>query len=194
MNNTLIYTLRFIIILILIKLYSYKRYHILLPSIPIYPNNYKESNIVLELSNNRNRDDIDFFHLTNISVSAAFVPYVSEPLCDLDNIITDKIIVNIILLLKKIFNRARPYQINKDINYIYTKTGLTPSYPAGHAFQAYYLAYKLSCKYPQNKKLFFKIAQKCDDCRVKAGIHYPSDGEFSKYLVDFYFNDISNLK
>ena len=25
---------------------------------------------------------------------------------------------------------------------------------------------------------------KCDDCRVKAGLHYPSDGEFSRKIVD----------
>jgi hypothetical protein len=188
MNKKLIYTLIFIKILILIKLYSYQRYYNILPSLPIHPNNNKESNIVLKLSNNRNQNDIDFFHLTNKSVSPAFLPYVNESLSDLDNIITDTFIVNIILLLKNIFNRARPYQINKNINYIYTKTGLTPSYPAGHAFQAYYLAYKLSFKYPKNKKLFFKIAKKCDDCRIKAGIHYPSDGKFSKNIIDSYFN------
>ena len=28
------------------------------------------------------------------------------------------------------------------------------------------------------------IAERCDKVRVKAGIHYPSDGELSKILVD----------
>ena len=33
-----------------------------------------------------------------------------------------------------------------------------------------------------------KIAEECNLTRVKAGIHYPSDGEFSKRLVDIFNN------
>ena len=46
---------------------------------------------------------------------------------------------------------------------------------------------KLSEKYPEKKKLFEKIAKKCDLCRVQAGLHYPSDGEYSKKLVDLFY-------
>lgn len=184
MNKLII---KFTIILIFIKLYSYERYNYFLPSLPLHPNNYEEAKVVLNLSKNRNNEDINFFYLTNKTISHVFLPHVEESFDDLENIITDPIIVNFILLLKKIFNRARPYQINKKINFIYSETGLTPSYPAGHAFQSYYLAAKLSIKYPHKKKLFFEIADKCDDCRIKAGIHYPSDGEFSKKILDFLF-------
>ena len=47
------------------------------------------------------------------------------------------------------------------------------------------LASHLSKKYPEKKELFDSIAAKCDECRVKAGIHYKSDGEFSKRLFQF---------
>ena len=61
---------------------------------------------------------------------------------------------------------------------------MTPAYPAGHSYQAYLLSKYLSKKYPNKRELFRKIALRCDDCRVKAGLHYPSDGEFSRYIVD----------
>ena len=68
-----------------------------------------------------------------------------------------------------------------------TKTSRTPAYPAGHAYQALLVAKYLSNKYPEKKKLFNNIAFKCDDCRVKAGIHYRSDGDFSRKIFK-YFN------
>ena len=39
----------------------------------------------------------------------------------------------------------------------------------------------------KNKEDFFKkLAYRCDICRVQAGIHYPSDGEYSRKLVDLF--------
>ena len=43
--------------------------------------------------------------------------------------------------------------------------------------------------YPEKKQLFLDIAKECDLTRVKAGLHYPSDGKFSKQFVDFFFNN-----
>ena len=72
-------------------------------------------------------------------------------------------------------------------------TAQTPAFPAGHAFQAYLLSKKLSEKYPEKKKLFEKIAKKCDLCRVQAGLHYPSDGEYSKKLVESFLEEICGI-
>ena len=36
--------------------------------------------------------------------------------------------------------------------------------------------------------MFEKIAEECNITRVKAGLHYPSDGIFSKRLVDIFNN------
>ena len=93
----------------------------------------------------------------------------------------------LIAKLKVHFNRPRPYQIDSSIEYLESSTGQTPSMPAGHAFQAYYLTKVLSKKYPEKKKTFEDIANKCNDCRIRAGIHYPSDGELSKTLVDLFY-------
>ena len=90
----------------------------------------------------------------------------------------------IILSFKYFFNRARPNQIDSTIEPLNISTAQTPAYPAGHAFQAYYLAKKLSKKYPHLTKIFNEIANECDITRVKAGLHYPSDGNFARYLVN----------
>jgi len=76
--------------------------------------------------------------------------------------------------------------LDKAIKPINVETVQTPAYPAGHAYQAYLVAKKLSLKYPRKKRLFYNIALRCDICRVKAGLHYPSDGIFSRKLVDLF--------
>ena len=174
----------FYIILLIITDKGYIDY---LPTIPIYKNNEKEAELVKVLSDNRTENDIKFFNLTNEYVIYAYLPYVNESKDELIQIITHSTIKILILSLKYMINRARPYQVNDKINYIYTETGLTPSYPAGHALQAFYLSKILTKRYPNKEKIFDELANKCNDCRIKAGIHYPSDGEFSKNLINYLF-------
>lgn len=106
-----------------------------------------------------------------------FSPHVKESEEELNKIVTHPFLLFIGYFLKYLINRPRPYQINKNINYLESKTGNTPALPAGHAFQAYYLAHVLTKRYPDKKIMFQELAKRCDDVRVKAGIHYPSDGE-----------------
>ena len=169
-------------LLLILLGYFHKRYNPYLPGINTL-NDVAEAKKVLKISRKRNQSDIDFFKLTDPSISHAFKEYGSIKY--LTKIITESWIISLILSLKTIINRARPYQINKNIKYLKSKTGNTPSLPAGHAFQAYYLAYILSKKYPNDKKKLNNIAKKCDLVRVKAGIHYPSDGKLAKDMVYF---------
>ena len=171
-----------ILVIYIIYISIFNGYFIILPTIPIYPNNKKEIQKLKEIIKNRSKSDIDFFYLTNESVSHAFKPYVLESINQLDAISTSQ--NYIILILKYIINRARPEQVNKKIIPINKDNAKTPAYPAGHSYQAYLLSKYLSKKYPNKRELFRKIALRCDDCRVKAGLHYPSDGEFSRYIVD----------
>ena len=48
------------------------------PTLPLYPNNKKEANVVAEYSNNRPKYYENFFYLTDDSVSHAFVNLVDE--------------------------------------------------------------------------------------------------------------------
>lgn len=177
-----VYTIFCVIIVLVIYTYTLPRYIINLPTIPVYNNS--EADLVKEISDKRTFLDEDFFLLTDPSIVHAFLPHVEENINELSNIITDTLSTSIVLGFKYLINRPRPYQINKDINYLESKTGNTPALPAGHAYQAYYLAYVLGKRYPDKRSKFDSIAKRCDDVRVKAGIHYPSDGKFSKTLVD----------
>ena len=172
------------IILILITPKKYKWY---LPTIPVYKNNEQEVLDVEQAILNRSLDDVRFFNKTDESVVHAFSSVVHESKEQLKSIITSTYVISIIYFFKYTINRARPKQYNNSLDILHSNTADTPSYPAGHAFQAYYLAKVLGKKYPYNKSQLDNIARECDLTRVKAGIHYPSDGQFSKKLVDIFF-------
>ena len=162
----------------------FKGYKSYFPTIPIYPNNEGDLNVLKGEISKRTQEDIDFFYKTNVSVVSAFLPYVNEKKEELDKIVTSQ--NYIIYFFKYLINRRRPYQLNKKIIPLNTDTSQTPAYPAGHAYQATLLAHYLSKKYPGKKNLFDMLALKCDDCRVKAGIHYKSDGVFSRKLFHLF--------
>lgn len=177
----IIFIIIFIVLLYLFVINKNKRYLYYLPTISIlYPNSYIEVNKVIYQSNNRNSQDIKYFYYTDTSVLNLFKDYVNEPKYILKKILRSQ--NNKITLLKKILNRPRPYQISTKVKLLKSVTADTPAFPAGHAAQAYILASYLKKKYPLKSRLFESIADICADCRVKAGLHYPSDGYYSKLL------------
>jgi len=80
---------------------------------------------------------------------------------------------------KNKFNRPRPRQLapyfGLDLGTHKSKTANTPSYPSGHATQAYLMAYLYGEKYPDHKKNLIKAADECGAGRIAVGLHYPSD-------------------
>ena len=172
------------IILILITPKKYKWY---LPTIPVYPNNEKEVILVKQAIKNQNKSDLDFHNLIDSSVAHAFAKMVPDNQEQLRAMYTKFHIQFTILFFKYLINRPRPIQIDPSLNVDKSNTSNTPSYPAGHAFQAYYLAKILGKKYPYLQQQLDNLAYQCDVTRVKAGLHFPSDGQFSKTLVDTFF-------
>ena len=176
----------FILVIYLIYVNFFKGYVSYLPTIPIYPNNEKDLEQMKNIMKTRSQEDVEFFFKTKHDIGPAFSPYVNE---DEDELYEITISQNhIIKFFKRFINRRRPYQIDTELKPLSTETSDTPAYPAGHAYQALLLASHLSKKYPEKKQLFDNIAAKCNDCRVKAGIHYKSDGEFSKTLFKLFNN------
>tara|TARA_Y100000816_G_scaffold292290_1_gene286806 strand:- start:1456 stop:2007 length:552 start_codon:yes stop_codon:yes gene_type:complete len=176
-----------LIVYIILILVTPKKYIWYLPTIPIYKNNEEEILEVERMVLNRSHNDVRFFKETDRSVSYAFSNIVPESIEQLDTMITRTYVTSIIYFFKYTINRARPKQYNNSLDILHSNSADTPSYPAGHAFQAYYLAKVLGKKYPYIKHQLDNIARECDLTRVKAGIHYPSDGDFSKKLVDTFF-------
>jgi hypothetical protein len=100
--------------------------------------------------------------------------------------LTDQLFT-ICMYFKDKFKRKRPYQIAKEngIEFpkIVTETGVTPSYPSGHAMNSYFVAEILSRKYPEKKKELFDLAKQISNGRVQMGVHFPSDIEAGKLLA-----------
>lgn len=171
-----------LLVLILLIHLTGKRYRWFLPTMRfVYPNNNEEILEVIEKVKNRTMEDIHFHRLTDINIRPAFkkiCPEVSDK--EMNEIIFSK--SKEIMFLKNIINRARPKQIYENLNILKSETAATPAFPAGHAAQAYILASYLQDKFPEKKQILEDLADKCNNCRVKAGLHYPSDGEFSKLL------------
>ena len=156
-----------------------------------YPNNKDEIDIIMkEYISKRTQRDIDFFYLTDNNIVIAFQDIIKENEMkkeDLEKIILSPKIINIIMLYKNIYNRARPSQVAPEIinsSLLDSKTASTPAYPSGHAFQAYYLAKILVKQFPEKKEELMKIADRVSDARIIAGLHYPSDKDFAYWLVD----------
>tara|TARA_B100001093_G_C26822167_1_gene1012355 strand:+ start:1663 stop:2217 length:555 start_codon:yes stop_codon:yes gene_type:complete len=180
MNNIFIILLFFIFLYLAIG-YSIDRYYKELPTIPIYPNNKREVKLVENYVNNRDDNMYRFIKITDKSISSVFKEHVDESIEDM-NKITNKNI-KIIMFLKNLFNRQRPYLINKNLDNYKTPTSASPAYPSGHSLQAHYLAKKLSEKYPEKREILYKIAEKVGIGRVYAGLHYPSDHKFAKFIA-----------
>jgi len=175
----------FIIIYIILLFCQGPKYYFFYPTIKLYPNNKEDLKIVKKYTENRNKYYINLFYLTDESVSNAFVKIINKSKDELEYILKEQNFY--ILLLKIIFNRGRPKQIDPNLDVLKSNTADTPAYPSGHAFQAYYLAKVLSIEFKDKVKQLWDLAEDCALARVYAGLHYKSDNEFSKKLVIKYF-------
>ena len=180
-NIKLIHIFYVLILIYLITGLSSTRYYKSYPTLKLYPNNLRELEKVKQYIYERNNEMYEFIKLTDRSCSYAFLKYVDEDIKTLDKIAQS--INPLIYLLKYIFNRERPYNIDPKIDNYNSITGKGPAFPSGHSAQAHYLAKILSKKYPEKRELFYKIAEKCGKARIYAGLHYPSDYEFGKFII-----------
>ena len=163
------------------------RYYIWYPTISAYPNNGREIRTMMrDYFPKRTRENIQFFKLTDPSPIEAFRKKISEEQFQrLKKEVTSRKIVGKIMFYKKLYNRARPVQVAPQIvDALYSTTADTPAYPSGHAFQAYYAAKLLSQWEPEMKKEWDAIAERVANIRIIAGLHYPSDRDFARRLVD----------
>tara|TARA_Y100000591_G_scaffold299335_1_gene291883 strand:+ start:463 stop:963 length:501 start_codon:yes stop_codon:yes gene_type:complete len=142
-----------IILYIFTGLYN-ERYFKIYPTLYLYPNNYKEINIVKQYINisQNNQTILDFIKLTDESVAHAFVQHINENIEELHNY--EREIVLYILFFKYLFNRARPKQIDKSVNIFNSISANTPAFPSGHSMQGLYLAKKLSKNIQKKKNCF----------------------------------------
>ena len=100
---------------------------------------------------------------------------------------------DIIGKFKKSFNRIRPFELDKKLNTLPSKTNNTRSYPSGHSTQARLVARIMAKKYPEHEIEFLKAGDECGMGRIKAGFHYSSDNEAGKLLGEKLFAFVKNI-
>lgn len=89
------------------------------------------------------------------------------------------------------FNAERPAELAERIGYPfegdYLESAQTPSYPSGHAAQAFYVAFALSDMYPELAHDFVTLAELISSSRVDRGVHLPSDISAGKQLAEILY-------
>jgi hypothetical protein len=91
--------------------------------------------------------------------------------------------LDMIGFLKKATKRPRPYQKYDDVKIPTDIETEDYSFPSGHSYGAYFIASKLSQKYPHLVDGLFLLADRIARSRIQAGVHYPSDVEAGKMLA-----------
>jgi hypothetical protein len=186
-----------LVIVLIVSGKSGQRYHWWYPAIVLgpapYPDNREEAAIVLnEYIAKRTQSDVEFAMMVDEAPEKAFQHVISEsemPAAEMSRIMTHPLVKLRIRAYKYAYNRARPHQaLPEQINLesgtmLPLKTADTPSYPAGHAYQAYLMASILCKKFPHKTREIEKAADRLATSRIYAGVHYPSDNAFSKKLV-----------
>lgn len=159
----------------------------LLPHAPgFYPDSVAESTQVVEAALKRTELETQLFKNTDISVAKGFQDILPVPHAEIVAVANS--VAPLILILKVVINRPRPNQVTPDL----VKTSLpslsanTPAFPSGHTAQAYMVANYYGRRFPSLKEKLIERAEAVGKARISAGLHYPSDHEFSKKLVSFF--------
>ena len=109
-----------------------------------------------------------------------------------------KMLVKPIMILKKHYNRPRPYQLadklDMSFKFVPLKSAETPAYPSGHSTQAVFLSKLISDHYPELENDLKYIANDICFSRLVAGVHFPSDDVFGRYLGTEFYNQIKYNK
>jgi hypothetical protein len=99
-----------------------------------------------------------------------------------------------IMKLKYHYNRPRPYQVAEvyelNLNGTELDSMKTPSYPSGHAVQAYLLGELFSNVDPRGSHQYRELAERVAHSRVIAKGHYPSDKSYGKKVAKVLFQGV----
>lgn len=100
-------------------------------------------------------------------------------------------------IVKYYYNRPRPEQLADKygikINVIKTESIKTPAYPSGHSVYGYLLEKMLSDMYPIHAQDFAKMAESVGMARKMQGVHFDSDVQAAKLLVNKTYHKIQKM-
>lgn len=153
-----------------------------------HPSNESEIEQVVEAVKNNDLDEETQRNLDENN-HKMMLDIVDEDMDDWKRFIEDVDIHTIKLKMK--YGRQRPYEYSDKIESV-TDTDDSPSFPSGHAIEAYALAEVLAERYPDKKEELDKMASKIAKSRLQMGNHFPSDIEVGekvgKMIADAYLS------
>lgn len=131
-------------------------------------------------------------HIDNVSnLAQAFVDLLQESghTETMDNFFAiDGQSEGLLILLKDLINRPRPYQLAKAYGlplYPLMRTdAMTASYPSGHALTGFGMAEYYARKYPDCAAALRGLGERIAKSREITGIHYPSDTRVAREICD----------
>ena len=92
-----------------------------------------------------------------------------------------------IFYFKNKFKLIRPFDYDKSIVPMTSKTNKTYSYPSGHATQSMLVGLYVASKFPQHREGVIEAAKECGFGRVLAGFHYMQDYDVGNLLAEKMF-------
>ena len=126
-----------------------------------------------------------------------FLPLIDENDIPLSKIYMDRMIKEsgkFIMKLKYHYNRPRPYQVAEVYGFSLKGSDLdsfdSPSYPSGHAVQAYLVGELFSYADPRGSHQYHTIAERIAHSRIIAKGHYPSDKSYGKKVAKVLFQGL----
>jgi hypothetical protein len=139
-----------------------------------------EADLVRNAQKNLSDDDIRFIKAADSSPAKVFYDWLINRGEDADyskikSWWEDEHNINLITSIKQMIKRLRPYQLFNDIQITPGLKTYDFSFPSGHSYGSYYIAYMLIKKYPHLEPGLLALADKIAKSRVQAGVHYPSD-------------------
>jgi len=146
------------------------------------------------MSRSRSWEEERLFARTDPSVVHGFVDILEERPADISSVAGA---VNpVVLVVKHLVNRPRPYQVAPNINHarLGSMTAVTPAFPSGHSTQAYYVALHYGRVHPAKRGILMQRADEIGMSRVKAGLHYPSDHKAGRKVAHFLHDMNTNKK
>ena len=92
----------------------------------------------------------------------------------------------VLFYLKDEFNRARPYQLAKELNLpihpIIRSDANSAAYPSGHTLDFLVILYHFGKMKPEIAHVLDEFYHQIKRVRELSGVHYPSDRKVSEYL------------
>jgi acid phosphatase (class A) len=86
-------------------------------------------------------------------------------------------------LLKKLYHRPRPYQVDSTLQPVCPLNPEPTSYPSGHSLSGYLLAFTLVQLVPEKRQQILNRADEYVHNRLICGVHYASDVEASRRVA-----------